>query len=332
MKHGVTPKMVETLGRRHLMLFSGRASQDLASEVAQHLGIECGSVDLRDFANGETYARFQESVRGTDAFVIQTHSAPVNERIMEQLIMIDALKRGSAKRISAVIPYYGYSRQDKKGRSREPIAAKLVADLLDVTGADRIITIDLHSGQIQGFFDGPVDHLTALPVLADYIRENEQGELVVVAPDAGRVKSAEKLAGMLGQPLAFLHKRRSREVAHQVEVREVVGEVAGRHCVMIDDIIDTAGTIVKGAEVLVANGAERVTAAATHGIFSVPAIDRLKNAPLAEIVVTNTVPVPEEKRFDKIVVLSIAGIVADAIRAVFEDASVSEIFNDQNQV
>jgi ribose-phosphate pyrophosphokinase len=331
-KHGVTPKMVETLGRRHLMLFSGRASQDLASEVAQHLGIECGSVDLRDFANGETYARFQESVRGTDAFVIQTHSAPVNERIMEQLIMIDALKRGSAKRISAVIPYYGYSRQDKKGRSREPIAAKLVADLLDVTGADRIITIDLHSGQIQGFFDGPVDHLTALPVLADYIRENEQGELVVVAPDAGRVKSAEKLAGMLGQPLAFLHKRRSREVAHQVEVREVVGEVAGRHCVMIDDIIDTAGTIVKGAEVLVANGAERVTAAATHGIFSGPAVDRLKNAPLAEIVVTNTVPVPEEKRFDKIVVLSIAGIVADAIRAVFEDASVSEIFNDQNQV
>jgi ribose-phosphate pyrophosphokinase len=330
--NGVTPKMVETLGRRHLMLFSGRASQELAAEVAQHLGIECGSVDLRNFANGETYARFQESVRGTDAFVVQTHSAPVNERIMEQLIMIDALKRGSAKRISAVIPYYGYSRQDKKGRSREPIAAKLMADLLDVAGADRIITIDLHSGQIQGFFDGPVDHLTALPVLAEYIRENEQGELVVVAPDAGRVKSAEKLAGMLGQPLAFLHKRRNREVPNEVDVREVVGEVAGRHCVMIDDIIDTAGTIVQGAEVLVANGAERVTAAATHGIFSGPAIDRLKNAPLAEIVVTNTVPVPEEKRIDKIVVLSIARIVADAIRAVFEDASVSEIFNDQNQL
>jgi ribose-phosphate pyrophosphokinase len=264
--------------------------------------------------------------------VIQTHSAPVNERIMELLIMIDALKRGSAKRISAVIPYYGYSRQDKKGRSREPIAAKLVADLLDAAGADRIVSIDLHSGQIQGFFDGPVDHLTALPVLADYIRENEQGELVVVAPDAGRVKSAEKLAGMLGQPLAFLHKRRSREVPNQVDVHEVVGEVAGRHCVMIDDMIDTGGTIVKGAEVLVANGAERVTAAATHGIFSGLAIDRLKNAPLAEIVVTNTVPVPEEKRIDKIVVLSIARIVADAIRAVFEDASVSEIFNDQNQV
>ena len=332
MSNGVTPKMVETLGRRHLMLFSGRASEELSREVGQHLGIECGSVDLRDFANGETYARFQESVRGTDAFVIQTHAAPVNERIMELLIMIDALKRGSAKRISAVVPYYGYSRQDKKGRSREPIAAKLVADLLDVAGADRIITIDLHSGQIQGFFDGPVDHLTALPVLAEYIRQNERGELVIVAPDAGRVKAAEKLAGRLGQPLAFLHKRRSREVANEVEVREVVGEVAGRHCVMIDDIIDTAGTIVKGAEALVANGAERVTAVATHGIFSGPAIDRLKNAPLAEVVVTNTVPIPEEKRIDKIVVLSIARIVADAIRAVFEDASVSEMFDDQNQV
>ncbi|HZC99036.1 MAG TPA: ribose-phosphate diphosphokinase [Actinomycetes bacterium] len=324
--------MVEALGRRHLMLFSGRASSDLAGEVASYLGIECGSVELRNFANGETYARFQESVRGTDAFVIQTHSAPVNERIMEQLIMIDALKRGSAKRISAVVPYYGYSRQDKKGRSREPITAKLVADLLLGAGADRIITIDLHSGQIQGFFDGPVDHLTALPVLADYISENYPGELVVVAPDAGRVKAAEKLAGILAQSLAFLHKRRNRDVAHQVEVREVVGEVQGRHCVMIDDIIDTAGTIVKGAEALMANGAERVIAAATHGIFSGPAIDRLKNAPISEVVVTNTLPVPEEQRLDKIVVLSIAKILADAIRAVFEDASVSEIFNDQNQV
>jgi ribose-phosphate pyrophosphokinase len=325
------PKMVEALGRRHLMLFSGRASRDLAAEVARHLGIECGSVDLRDFANGETYSRFGESVRGTDAFVIQTHSAPVNERIMEQLVMIDALKRGSAKRISAVVPYYGYSRQDKKGRSREPITARLIADLLDVAGADRIITIDLHSGQIQGFFDGPVDHLTALPVLADYLRERLPPDLVVVAPDAGRVKTAEKLAAQLTAPLAFLHKRRSREVAHEVQVKEVVGEVAGRHCVMIDDIIDTAGTIVQGAEVLMANGAEAVTAAATHGIFSGPAIDRLKNAPIDQVVVTDTLPVPEEKRLDKIVVLSVARILADAIRAVFEDASVSEIFNDQNQ-
>ena len=332
MSNGVTPKSVEALGRRHLMLFGGRASRDLAQEVAQHLGIDCGSVDFRDFANGETYARFGESVRGTDAFVIQTHAPPVNERIMEQLVMIDALKRASAKRISAVMPYYGYSRQDKKGRSREPITSKLVADMFDVAGADRIITMDLHSGQIQGFFDGPVDHLTAMPVLADHIRASCQDrDLVVVAPDAGRVKTAEKMAGVLGCPLAFLHKRRSRHEAEQVEVREVVGEVAGLHCVLIDDEIATASTIVQGAEALMANGADRVTAAATHGVFSGPAIDRLKNAPIAEIVVTNTLPVPEEKRLDKIVVLSIAGILAGAIRAVFEDASVSEIFNDENQ-
>ena len=333
MSRGEAPKMVEALGRRHLMLFSGRSNPELANEVAGHLGIECGSVELRDFANGEVYVRYGESVRGTDAFVIQTHTAPLNERIMEQLIMIDALKRASAKRISAVIPYYGYARQDRKGRSREPITAKLVADLLAAAGADRIISIDLHSGQIQGFFDGPVDHLTALPPLADYIATHHQGDLVVVAPDAGRVKVAEKIAGRLGCGLAFLHKRRSRDEANAVEVnREVVGEVGGRHCVMIDDMIDTAGTIVQGAEVLVANGAERVTAAATHGIFSGPAIDRLKNAPISEVVVTNTVPIPEDKRPDKLVVLSIAGILADAIRAVFEDTSVSNIFNDQNQL
>ena len=331
MSNGVTPKSVEALGRRHLMLFGGRASRDLAAEVAQHLGIDCGSVDIRDFANGETYARFGESVRGTDAFVIQTHASPVNERIMEQLVMIDALKRASAKRISAVMPYYGYSRQDKKGRSREPITAKLVADMFKVAGADRLITVDLHSGQVQGFFDGPVDHLTARPLLADHIRGHHERDLVVVAPDAGRVKTAEKMAGVLGCPLAFLHKRRSRHEADKVEVREVVGEVAGLHCVLIDDEIATASTIVQGAEALIANGADRVTAAATHGVFSGPAIDRLKNAPIAEIVVTNTIPVPEEKRLDKIVVLSIAGILAGAIRAVFEDASVSEIFNDENQ-
>jgi ribose-phosphate pyrophosphokinase len=231
-----------------------------------------------------------------------------------------------------VMPYYGYSRQDKKGRSREPITAKLVADMFQVAGADRLITVDLHSGQVQGFFDGPVDHLTALPLLADYIRGHHERDLVVVAPDAGRVKTAEKMAGVLGAPLAFLHKRRSREEANKVEVREVVGEVAGLQCVLIDDMIDTASTIVQGAEVLMANGAARVTAAATHGIFSGPALDRLKNAPIAEVVVTNTLPLPEDhRRLDKIVVLSVAGIVADAIRAVFEDASVSEIFNDQNQ-
>jgi ribose-phosphate pyrophosphokinase len=325
--------MVEALGRRHLMLFSGRANKELAAEVAHHLGIDCGSVDLRDFANGEIYSRFQESVRGTDAFVIQTHAAPVNERIMEQLIMIDALKRASAKRISAVVPFYGYARQDRKGRSREPITARLVADLFRAAGTDRIITMDLHSGQIQGFFDGPVDHLTALPPLAEYIRTRSRTDnLVIVAPDAGRVKTAEKFAGALHCSLAFLHKRRSRDVANQVDMREVVGEVAGMQCVIVDDMIDTGGTVVQGAEVLMASGAERVTAAATHGVFSGPAIDRLKNAPIDEVVVTNTLPLPEEKRLDKIVVLSIADIIAAAIRAVFEDTSVSDIFNDQNQL
>jgi len=327
------PKMVEALGRRHLMLFSGRANRELAGEVARHLGIDCGSVDLRDFANGEIYSRFQESVRGTDAFVIQTHAAPVNERIMEQLIMIDALKRASAKRISAVVPFYGYARQDRKGRSREPITARLVADLFQTAGADRIITMDLHSGQIQGFFDGPVDHLTALPPLAEYIRTRfGTNDLVIVAPDAGRVKTAEKFAGVLSCSLAFLHKRRNRDVANQVEMREVVGEVAGMQCVIVDDMIDTAGTVVQGAEVLMAAGAERVSAAATHGVFSGPAIDRLKNAPIDEVVVTNTLPLSDEKRLDKIVVLSIADIIAAAIRAVFEDTSVSDIFNDQNQL
>jgi len=327
------PKMVEALGRRHLMLFSGRANRELAGEVARHLGIDCGSVDLRDFANGEIYSRFQESVRGTDAFVIQTHAAPVNERIMEQLIMIDALKRASAKRISAVVPFYGYARQDRKGRSREPITARLVADLFQTAGADRIITMDLHSGQIQGFFDGPVDHLTALPPLAEYIRTRfGTDDLVIVAPDAGRVKTAEKFAGVLSCSLAFLHKRRNRDVANQVEMREVVGEVAGMQCVIVDDMIDTAGTVVQGAEALMASGAERVTAAATHGVFSGPAIDRLKNAPIDEVVVTNTLPLPDERRLDKIVVLSIADIIAAAIRAVFEDLSVSEIFHDQNQL
>jgi ribose-phosphate pyrophosphokinase len=230
------------------------------------------------------------------------------------------------------MPYYGYSRQDKKGRSREPITAKLVADMFKVAGADRLITVDLHSGQVQGFFDGPVDHLTARPLLADHIREHHERDLVVVAPDAGRVKTAEKMAGVLGCPLAFLHKRRSRHEADKVEVREVVGEVAGLHCVLIDDEIATGSTIVQGAEALMANGADRVTAAATHGVFSGPAIDRLKNAPIGEVVVTDTVPLAEDQRIDKIRVLSVAGIVADAIRAVFEDASVSEIFNDQNQL
>ena len=327
--NGVTPKRVEALGRRHLMLFAGQASRELAGEVAGHLGIECGSVEVRDFANGETYTRFGESVRGTDAFVIQTHSSPVNERIMEQLIMIDALKRASAKRISAVVPYYGYSRQDKKGRGREADHGQ--AGRRHARGGRG--RPDHHHepalGQIQGFFDGPVDHLTAMPLLADHIRAACEGrDLVVVAPDAGRVKEAEKMSQALGV-LAFLQAAQ--------HARPQGGDARGRGRgrrppVRADRRHDRlAGTIVQGAEVLMAGGAAQVTAAATHGIFSGPAIDRLKNAPIAEVVVTNTLPLPPDRQLDKIVVLSVAGIVADAIRAVFEDASVSEIFNDQNQ-
>ncbi len=332
MSHETFSTMVQSPVRRQLMLFSGRCNAELAEQVALRLGIECGEVEINDFASGELYVRYHESVRGADVFVFQGHAAPVNERIMEQALMIDALKRASAKRISAVLPFYGYARQDKKGRSREPIAAKLVADILKVAGADRIITMDLHSGQIQGFFDGPVDHLTALPPLADHVRSQNYGDLVVVSPDAGRVKTAEKLAERLSSPLAILHKRRMRDRRNVVQVREVVGEVRGKHCVLIDDMIDTAGTIVQGAEALADAGASRVTAVATHGIFSNPAIDRLKNSVLDEIVVTDTLPIPSEKRIDKIVVLSVADILSDAIRAVFEDESVSELFAGENQV
>jgi ribose-phosphate pyrophosphokinase len=331
--NGTAPRAVQSPSRRQLMLFSGRCNSELAEEVAGRLGIECGQVELQDFASSEIYVRFSESVRGTDAFVFQAHAAPVNERIMEQALMIDALKRASAKRISAVVPFYGYARQDKKGRGREPIAAKLIADLFKVAGADRIITINLHSGQIQGFFDGPVDHLTAMPPLSRYVIENYSlTDLVVVSPDAGRVKEAERYAERLGVPLAILHKRRTREERNVVTVREVVGEVRGRHCVMIDDMIDTAGTIVQGADALAAAGAGRVTALATHGVFSGPAIDRLKNSVVDQVVITNTLPIPAEKRIDKIVVLSISDILADAIRAVFEDESVSELFAGENQV
>jgi ribose-phosphate pyrophosphokinase len=328
---GVTPKMVETLGRRHLMLFSGRANQALAHEVARNLGIECGSVELRDFANGETYARFRESVRGTDAFVIQTHAEPVNERIMEQLIMIDALKRASAKRISAVVPFYGYARQDRKGRSREPITARLIADLFRVSGANRIITMDLHSGQIQGFFDGPVDHLTAMPVIVDYIRKNLPEDMVVVSPDAGRVKVAERYTNVLNADLAIVHKRRVKGRKNTVEAVEIVGEVDGRTCVIIDDMIDTGGTLCAAAEQLKERGANEIYALATHGVLSGPAIDRFKNSVISKVVITNTLPLPSEKQIDKIEQLSIAKVLAEAIDAVFEDNSVGEIFGGANQ-
>jgi ribose-phosphate pyrophosphokinase len=316
--------------KKRMILAAGRSNTELADEIAENLGVACAEVEIADFANGEIYFRFEENVRGSDVFVFQTHSDPINKMIMEQLIMIDAAKRASAKRISAVIPFYGYSRQDKKTRGREPITSRLVADLLTVAGADRVLTVDLHTSQIQGFFDKPVDHLTALPLLADYLGNKFEHDLVVVSPDAGRVRVAEKFAGRLHAPLAILHKRRRPDQRNVSETLEVVGEVKGKRCVLVDDMIDTAGTITGGAEVLMEFGADEVYACATHGILSDPAIDRIKNAPLKEVVITNTLPIPEEKRLDSITVLSIAPIIASTIRAVFTDESVSEIFHGEN--
>ena len=315
---------------KRMVFAAGRSSPELAAEIAQHLGVTTADVEIADFANGEIYFRFEENVRGADVFVFQTHSHPINTQIMEQLIMIDAAKRASAKRISAVIPFYGYSRQDKKTRGREPITSRLVADVLTVAGADRVLTVDLHTSQIQGFFDKPVDHLTALPLLADYLGKKFENDLVVVSPDAGRVRVAEKFAGRLHSPLAILHKRRRPDERNVSETLEVVGDVKGKRCVLVDDMIDTAGTITGGAEVLMSFGADEVYACATHGILSDPAIDRIKNAPIKEVVVTNTLPIPEERRLDNLTILSIAPVIANTIRAVFQDESVSEIFQGEN--
>jgi len=324
---------VEIVTKKRMMVFSGTAHPALSQEIAEHLGVSLSESKLTRFASGEIYFRADESARGSDAFVIQTHSGDVNEAIMEQLIMLDALKRASAKRITAVVPYYGYSRQDKKALAREPISAKLVADLLSTAGADRVVSVDLHSGQIQGYFDFPFDHLTALPVLSDYLSDDLGlgEEIVVVAPDAGRIKTAEKLREYLHADLAFLYKRRSRTEAHRIDEMAVVGEVQGRPCVLVDDMIDTAGTVSKGAAVLAGEGAGPIYAAATHPVLSGDAVKKLEDSPIRKVVVTNTLPIPPEKIVGKITVLSVAPIIANAIRAVFEDTSVSELFHGANQ-
>jgi ribose-phosphate pyrophosphokinase len=322
---------IKTTGEKKLMLFSGRAHPELAEEVADQLGIGVVPTKVFDFANGEIYVRFQESARGADCFLIQSHTAPINKWIMEQLVMIDALKRASARSVTVIVPFYGYARQDKKHRGREPISARLVADLLTTAGADRILTVDLHSDQIQGYFDGPVDHLFALPVLADYVGAKvDRSKLTVVSPDAGRVRVADRWADRLGAPLAIVHKRRDPEVANQVTVHEVVGDVEGRVCVLVDDMIDTGGTICAAADALYANGAADVIVTATHGVLSGPAADRLKNSKVSEFIFTNTLPTPGELELDKITVLSIAPTVARAVREVFEDGSVTSLFEEQS--
>jgi ribose-phosphate pyrophosphokinase len=320
---------MELVTKKRLELFAGRSHPELFQQIADLLGIALGEANLTDFGSGEIKCQFGESVRGADVFIIQTHARPVNDSIMEQLIMIDAAKRASAKRITAVCPYYGYGRQDRKTGPREPITAKLLSDLLATAGADRIISLDLHAGQIAGFFDGPVDHLLSMPVLEDYARQHAQLEdIVVVAPDTGRIKTAERLARRLDTDLAAVYKKRSRG---SVEARGVMGDVSGRHCILIDDMIDSGSTIVAAAEILMGEGASEVWAMTTHGVLSDPATDRLKNSVISRIVVTDTLPLPPEKQIDKIEVVSIAKIIADAIDAVFEDTSVSELFDGENE-
>jgi len=313
---------------KNLMIFSGRSNVQLAEEVAYQLGTNLVPTSAYEFANSEMYVRYEESVRGSDAFVLQSHAAPVNEWIMEHLLMVDALKRASAKRITVVMPYYGYSRQDKKHRGREPISARLIADLFKTAGANRLMSVDLHTDQIQGYFDGPVDHLVALPILSKYVRNKYGSEqLAVVSPDAGRIKVAEQWCKRLGgAPLAFIHKTRDITRPNESVANRVVGEVTGRTCILVDDMIDTGGTITKAADALMAAGAADVIIAATHAILSGPAVDRLKNCQAREVIVTNTLPIPAERQFDKLTELSIAPLLSQAIRAVFEDGSVTSLF------
>jgi len=320
---------IKATGEKKLMLFAGRAHPELAEAVATELGIELTPQAAYDFANGEIFVRYQESVRGCDAFVVQSHAAPLNKWIMEQFIMVDALKRASAKRITVVTPFYGYARQDKKHRGREPISARLIADLFRTAGADRLMAVDLHTAQIQGFFDGPVDHLFALPLLAGYVgRRVDRSKTTIVSPDAGRVRVAERWSDTLGgTPLAFIHKTRDPNVPNESTANRVVGEVEGRTCILVDDMIDTGGTIAKAAEALFAAGAADVVVAATHAVLSGPAVDRLKNSRISEVIVTDTLPLGEDQMFDKLTVLSIAPLLARAIREVFDDGSVTSLFD-----
>jgi len=321
---------MEVVTKKKLILAAGRGHPELSAEVASHLNVPLADVVLSTFANGEIYCRYGENIRSADIFVFQTHGGSINDLLMEQLIMIDAAKRASAKRITAVCPFYGYARQDRKAEGREPITARLVADMLTCAGADRVVTVDLHTGQIQGFFDYPVDHLTAVPVIAEYLAQAVEGDATIVAPDAGGGKLARRFADRLGADIAFIDKRRPKGTHNVAVATEVVGDIDGRTCIIVDDMIDTAGTVVSAANLLIDRGAAEVYIAATHGLLSGTAVDRLKNGPIREVIVTNTVPISDDKRFDSLKVLSIAPLVADAIDAVFEDGSVSELFGGDN--
>ena len=315
---------------KNLILVTGRIHPKLAEDVAEQLGIDVLETTAYDFANGEMYVRYTESVRGADVFVLQSHYKPINKAIMEQLIMIDALKRASARSITAVCPLLGYSRQDKKHRGREPISCRLVFDLLKTAGADRIMSVDLHAAQSQGFFDGPVDHLVAMPVLVDYIRDRFQGHLdnvAVVSPDAGRIRVAEQWAQRLGGgPLAFVHKTRDITRPNQAVANRVVGDVAGKDCVLVDDLIDTAGTIAGACHVLQDAGAKSVTVVATHGVLSGPAIDRINDSVITELALLDTIPAIDPKKSSKIKYLQVAPMFAEAIERIYQEISISKLF------
>jgi len=313
------------MSHNRLTVFTGNANRALAEEICGNLEISMGRAMVRQFADGETYLQIQENVRGADVFIIQSTCTPVDRHLMELLLMIDALKRASAGRITAVLPYYGYARQDRKDKPRVPISAKLVASLMERAGADRVLTMDLHAAPIQGFFDVPVDHLFAMPVFIDYFRAKNIPNLAVVSPDAGGVERARAFAKRLNSPLAILDKR--REEANVAEVMNVVGDVAGKNCLLVDDLIDTAGTLVKGAEALLEKGAASVSACATHAVLSGPAVERIEKSEIREVVFTNSIPLSKEgKKSKRIQALSIAGILAEAIRAINGETSVSGLF------
>lgn len=327
-------RFLEREATRRLMLFTGRASRDLAERIARHLGIELGRLELRTFPSGELYARFDESVRGADVYLVQSTCHPTNETLMELLVMIDAARLASAHRIVAVVPSFGYARQDKKSAPREPVTARLVADLIEAAGAHRVLTMDLHSGQIQGFFKVPVDHMTAQPVIVDHFsRRIASGEItrpVVVSPDVGRVRLANRVAERLGAELAVLAKQRAPD--GEAHVTLLIGDVAGRTAIMLDDMIDTGGTLVAGAASLRQGGASRILAAATHGVFSDGALERLARAGIQEIAVTDTIPPPQNGPLDVLRVLSVDRLLADSIRASFDDGSVSAVFAGETQL
>jgi len=322
---------MDIVSRNRMMVFSGSANLPLAEEVAEVLGIPLGRLQHSSFANGEIYVRALDSARGADCFVIQSHSAPINDNIMEQLVTIDALQRASARSVTAVMPFFGYSRQDKKVLPREPITARLMSDLFMRAGADRLVSVDPHTGQLQGFISKPFDSLTALPIITDYLSGRLNGKTTVLSPDAGGVKRAERYARHLGASVAFVYKRREPTNHNESAALSMAGKVTDRHVVIVDDMIDTAGTACNAAEMVREHGALSVRIAATHGIFSDPALDRIKNAPIEEVIVTNTLPVHEDvEALDKVMVLSIAPILAETLQAIFMDSSVSEIFLGEN--